>query len=249
MPPPSFDDRRLSFGVAAGSYEQFRPTYPAEAVRWMLDGASGDVHRVADVGAGTGLLTRVLVSFGMSVTACEPDSAMLAQLGTQVPEAAQVSAYAESLPLDDHSVDAVTAAQAWHWFDKPAAAAEFARVLRPGGVVGLVWNIRDDRVAWMARLSELIDGEDSMRSSRSDAWAEIESVLPGVERRDVEHVVSMTPDQLVGLVSTFSYVRLRADRDAVLDSVRALVASHPDTAGLDVVDVPYVTAAYRARPS
>ena len=143
--------------------------------------------------------------------------------------------------------DAITAAQAWHWFDKPAAAAEFVRVVRPGGVIGLFWNVRDDRVPWMDALSDIVEGEDSMRATRSDALAEIAAVHPGVERGDFPHTAAMSPEAVVGLVSTFSYVRLRTDADDVYAAVRTLLATHPDTAGRDVVEVPYLCAAYRVR--
>lgn len=245
MTGPTFDDRRLSFGAAASSYADLRPTYPVEAVRWILDAARRPVAEVADVGAGTGAFTRLLVELGLTVTAFEPDPGMLAELAARVPSVDRVVSLAEHLPLDDDSVDAVTVAQAWHWFDKPAAAREFVRVVRPGGVIGVLWNIRDDRVPWMSELSDIVAGEDSMRASRADALAEIQAVHPAVERADFEHAVPMSPDAIVGLTSTFSYVRLRPDSDVVYAAVRELLATHPDTAGRDVVDVPYVTATYR----
>jgi SAM-dependent methyltransferase len=242
---PGFDDRRLSFGAAASEYAAHRPTYPAAAVSWVMAAATRPVREVADVGAGTGAFSRVLASLGYDVTAFEPDPAMLAELARGLPQARGVVSHAESLPLGDAAVDAVTAAQAWHWFDKPAAAREFVRVVRPGGVIGLLWNVRDDRVSWMAGLSDIVDGEDSMRATRSDALLEIEAVHPGVERADFAHTVAMTPDAVVGLVGTFSYVRLRSDADEVYAAVRELLATHPETAGRTSIEVPYVTATYR----
>jgi SAM-dependent methyltransferase len=249
MTRPDFEERRLSFGAEAASYADHRPTYPDEAVSWILAGATRDVHEVADVGAGAGALTRLLVQRGLAVTAYDADGAMLAELERRVGGVPTVVSPAEDLQLDDAAVDALLVAQAWHWFDKPAAAAEFVRVVRPGGVIGLLWNVRDSRAPWMGELSTLIDGEDSMRASRTEAMAEIAAVHPGVEHRDVAHTVAMTPDQLLGLLSTFSYVRLREDRDDVYAAVRTLLATHEDTRGLDVIEVPYVTATYRiARP-
>jgi SAM-dependent methyltransferase len=244
---PGFDDRRLSFGAAAAAYARHRPSYPVAALRWVFDAAVGQVRRVADVGAGTGALTRVLLEMGLEVTATEPDAEMLDELARTMPAVPRSRSRAERLALTDASVDAVTVGQAWHWFDKPAAAAEFTRVVRPGGVIGLLWNVRDDRVPWMGALSDLIDGEDSMRASRADALTEIASVHPGVVRADFPHTVAMTPEEVVGLVSTFSYVRLREDSDDVYAAVRNLLATHEDTAGLDVVEVPYLSAAYRIR--
>ena len=81
-------------------------------------------------------------------------------------------------------------------WDNPAASREFVRVVRPGGVIGLLWNVRDDRVPWMGRMSDIVDGEDSMRASRTDALAEIREVHPDVEQRDFSHVVVMTPEDM-----------------------------------------------------
>ena len=245
MSEPTFEDRRLSFGAEAATYARHRPGYPPEAVRWVLAGATRPVVDVADVGAGTGALTRVLVGLGLRVTAYEPDPGMLDELGRRDPDVPRHVAHAEHLPLADAAADAVTVAQAWHWFDKLAAGAEFVRVVRPGGVIGLLWNVRDDRVPWMADMSDIVGGEDSMRADRTDALAEIAAVHPGVERADFPHSLSMTPEQIVALASTFSYVRLRPDSEAVYAELRTLLATHPDTAGRAVVAVPYVTAAYR----
>jgi SAM-dependent methyltransferase len=245
MSGPTFDDRRLSFGVDAATYAAFRPGFPPEAARWILAAATRPVVDVADVGAGTGAFTRVLVGLGLSVTAYEPDAGMLDQLAHGLPDVPRHLASAEHLPLEDASLDALTAAQAWHWFDKPAAAAEFRRVVRPGGVIGLLWNIRDDTVDWVGAMSDIVDGEDSMRTSRVDALAEIRAVHPEVERGDFAHTVAMTPADVVGLSSTFSYVRLRPDSAEVYAALRDLLATHPQTRGRALIDVPYVCAAYR----
>jgi SAM-dependent methyltransferase len=249
MSGPTFDDRKLSFGSDAANYAAFRPGFPPEAARWILAAATRPVVDVADVGAGTGAFTRVLVGLGLAVTAYEPDQGMLDELGRSLPDVPRQVASAEHLPLDDASVDAVTAAQAWHWFDKPAAGDEFRRVVRPGGVIGLLWNVRDDTVGWMGAMSDIVDGEDSMRASRVDAEAEIRAVHPEVERADFGHTVAMTPEDIVRLASTFSYVRLRPDSADVYAALRDLLATHPETGGRETIDVPYVCAAYRiARP-
>ncbi len=249
MSEPTFDDRKMSFGAAAASYAAFRPGFPPEAARWILAAGTRPVVDVADVGAGTGAFTRVLAGLGLRVEAYEPDPGMLDELARGLQDVPRHLARAEHLPLGDESVDAVTAAQAWHWFDKPAAAVEFRRVVRPGGVIGLLWNIRDDRVAWMGAMSDIVDGEDSMRASRVDALAEIRAVHPEVERADFAHTVAMTPEDIVRLSSTFSYVRLRPDAADVYAALRELLATHPETRGRDLIDVPYVCATYRiARP-
>ena len=122
---------RLSFGASAELYDAARPRYPLAAVRWMLGPAA---CRVADVGAGTGIFTRLVAGLGHDVVGVEPDPRMRSRFVASSPGLDVVAGSAESLPLASESVDAVTAAQAVHWFDGPRAFPEIARVLRPGGV-------------------------------------------------------------------------------------------------------------------
>ena len=145
-----------SFAQVADSYERGRPSYPDEAVRWLVGDEPLDV---VDLGAGTGKLTSVLVALGHRVTAIEPLPEMLELLPAAAPGAKAVLGNAEVIPLPDAYADVVTAAQAFHWFDLDVALPEIARVLRPDGQLALVWNVRDDSEAWVAQLSELIGSE------------------------------------------------------------------------------------------
>jgi SAM-dependent methyltransferase len=129
--------RALSFGSVAAEYAALRPGYPADAVAFLV-GDGG--RRVLDVGAGTGLLTEVVLGAGHDVTAVDPSPEMLAELVARLPAVTAAVGSAEALPVDDASVDAVVAGQAAHWFDPAPAAREIRRVLRPGGVLGLIWN-------------------------------------------------------------------------------------------------------------
>ncbi|HEY1178985.1 MAG TPA: class I SAM-dependent methyltransferase, partial [Phytomonospora sp.] len=139
------DDRyALSFGQAADAYDAIRPTYPREAVTWAL---GAKPVTVADLGAGTGILSRLLADEGHHVIAVDPDEQMLDALRAKSPAVADArTGDAEHIPLADGSVDAVTAGQAYHWFDPERAHPEIARVLRPGGVFVPIWNIRDGSV-------------------------------------------------------------------------------------------------------
>ena len=140
----------------AQRYERGRPAYADEAVDWMVDSmglASGD--RVADVAAGTGKLTRALRTRNLEVVPVEPLSAMLEPLVGSQPT--PVMAIAEALPLADDSMAGITVGQAMHWFDKERAAAEFRRVLRPGGRLGLIWNARERSQPYMDELWSIMD--------------------------------------------------------------------------------------------
>src|SRR5579859_8118452 len=132
--------RGLSFGPAADLYDSVRPAYPREAVEWAL---GTPPLRVVDLGAGTGILTRVLLGIGYEVLPVEPDPAMRAKLAATTPGVEPLDGRAESIPLPDGSTDAIVAGQAYHWFDRDAAHREAARVLRPGGVFAPIWNVRD----------------------------------------------------------------------------------------------------------
>jgi ubiquinone/menaquinone biosynthesis C-methylase UbiE len=109
-----------------------------------------------DLGAGTGKFTPLLVATGASVVAVEPVDAMRAQLLSNLPTVTALAASAQALPLADASVDAVLCAQAFHWFATPAALREIGRVLKVGGKLGLVWNVRDESVDWVAAITRII---------------------------------------------------------------------------------------------
>jgi SAM-dependent methyltransferase len=239
-----------SFGQAADLYDSIRPAYPREALEWMLGDASKDV---VDVGAGTGLLTRGMIALGHRVTAVDPDTQMLAKLTASSPGlTAAHEGTAEALPLPDGSADVITAGQAFHWFDRPKALPELRRVLKPGGVLAPVWNMRDESVDWVARLTEIV-GNSRGELTPTDATA------PGyfapefgeVESRAFRHGKPLDRDGLIRLVQSRSYY-LTADTERqreLTERVGDLVDTHPDLAGRDTFEMPYVTWAFRAHPA
>ncbi|CAN5620733.1 class I SAM-dependent methyltransferase [soil metagenome] len=136
-------NRALTFGHVADEYDRWRPSYPAAAVDWLAPAAPA---RVADVGAGTGKLTSLLVARGLVVEAVEPDKRMLAVLARNNPTARRHHSVSTAVPVEDASLDAVLVADAWHWFDDDETIAELRRVLRPGGWLGLVWHVAAEPV-------------------------------------------------------------------------------------------------------
>lgn len=145
-------DRALSFDAVAGQYDAARPGYPPvlfDAVE-ELSGRPLRGSRVVDVGAGTGIATRLLRERGADVTAVEPGPGMAAQLRRTLPDTALVRAFGDALPIADASVDLVTYAQSWHWTDPARSVPEALRVLRPGGALALWWNVADSAVPWVA---------------------------------------------------------------------------------------------------
>jgi SAM-dependent methyltransferase len=235
--------RGLSFGPAADLYDSIRPTYPPEAVHWALGPAP---RTVVDLGAGTGILTRVLLGLGYEVLPVEPDRAMRAKLAATTPGVEPLDGRAEAVPVPDGSVDAVIAGQAYHWFDQDAAHAEAARVLRPDGVLAPVWNVRDHEVRWVRELTRI--AEDVRDHDGGVFNGEIEHDFGPdfgpVERARFRHETPMTADRLVRLVASRSYyITATPEKQASIEAaVRELAAGLPETFAM-----PYVTVAYRAR--
>lgn len=199
---------------------------------------------VIDLGAGTGKLTRALVALGHRVTAVEPLDEMRAELEAVLPGVHAVVGSAEAMPLADASADVVTSAQAFHWFDHDNALPEIARVLRPGGRVALVWNSRDDRDPWMARLSAII-GNESIQESDVVPVLDASGLFGPVDTALFAFEQILDRDGLLDLVLSRSYLaKLPApEREPVLDAVGAL---HDETAGGEGVRLAYVTECFRA---
>jgi SAM-dependent methyltransferase len=241
MDERTFHTRRLSFGAVADHYDRVRPSYPEAAVGWILGAAPA---RVLDLGAGTGLLTRVLIELGHEVIAVEPDARMRAVCAARTPDATVVEGSAEAIPVSDGSVDGVVAGQSYHWFAGADGHAEIARVLRPGGFFGPLWNLRDETVEWVDRLSALVSREDGSSHQGSLAADAFGAAFGPVEGAVFAHMRGHTTESLVELALSRSYVLTASPerRKEVEVGVRALAAELPQP-----FDLPYVTRAYRAR--
>jgi len=246
-------ERALSFGAVADDYDRFRPGPPLEAVRWLLPSACG---LVVDVGAGTGALTRLLVERAERVVAVEPDARMAAVLADRVPRAEIRSGSAERVPLAGGEADAVLASSMWHWVDEPAAVAEAARVLRPGGVLGVLWSGPDRERGWMADVlgptrgalqGRILGPPGAHMSRRHELHLPPDAPFAEPEHRVVDWSIDLSPDELVGLAGTFSTViRLPAsERREVSDLVAAVVSTHPALRERDRIEVPMRCSCWR----
>lgn len=242
------DEMATSFGAQASAYEAGRPGYPVEAVAWLLEFVRSGHHRprVVDVGAGTGKLTRVVAALGAETIAVEPDTEMLAELHTAVPGIPTFVGTAERMPLPDASVDAVVLGQAWHWVDVPAASREAARVLRPGGVLGLIWNIRDKNVPWVTRMSEIMHGSTA-EVMLAEGDPAIDAPFALAEAGEWRWSRPITREGLFAMAHSRSYVITAApDERARIDAGLSKLFDEIGAVGDTVVELPYVTRAYRA---
>jgi SAM-dependent methyltransferase len=225
------EEAARGFQRGADAYERGRPTYPPEVVTWLSQELElGPGRTVLDVAAGTGKLTRELVASGATVIAVEPVPAMRAVLERVVPEARALDGTAEALPIDDGALDAVTAASAFHWFDGPAAAAEFHRVLRAGGRVALLWNRRRLDQPIHRAVDEII-GQYRRRSPshhRGEWRQPLESagLFAPVAERLVAFEQVLDADRFVDRFSSISFVAALPDgqREHVLERLRAVAA-------------------------
>jgi SAM-dependent methyltransferase len=238
----------FAFGAVAAAYDRFRPSYPVDAVRWAVGGPAP--RRVIDLGAGTGILTRVLLGAGYETVPVEPDPGMRAQLAASTPGVTALAGFAEAVPLPDAGADAVVAGQAYHWFDRRRAHPEIARLLRPGGHFGVLWNHRDDSEPWVAELSRVSHDYPENRGGFDPApTLKLTGPLFGpVERAEFTFRTTHTPDSLLAMVATRSYYLVATpERRAEIDAgVRELTATHPALAGRETFELPYRVIAYRA---
>jgi SAM-dependent methyltransferase len=234
-----------SFELVADVYERARPGYPAEAVAWITDRLDVRPGRtVLDLGAGTGKLTRALLTTGAHVIAVEPGDEMRARLEQAAAGAEALRGAAEAIPLLDGSVDAITVGQAFHWFRHDEAIPELHRVLRPGGGVALVWNSRDPDNPLQKEIGELIAPFVPPGRPDAEEWPLPlrESELFGpLEEKRFSFVEELNPDTLAERIASVSFVAAApAEARRELDAAVRRVADRLD----GLVAFPYVTRAY-----
>ena len=253
------EDVATSFGAVADSYDRVRPGPPAEALDWLVPAGCG---LAVDLAAGTGLFTRALLGRARQVTAVEPDARMRAVLAQQSPQVRVLAGRGEEMPLPDGCADALFVSTAWHWLDPERAVPEIARVLRPGGRLGVIWTSRDRREDWVAELDLLrlpgIDGPPSTGRprTRDDVRARLQK----------EHSVTLPDDAEfgAGAAASFGFTRAlpvddvvewlatnssfitasAADRAAGLDRCRAALLRQ--TGGDDIIEMPMRSWCWRA---
>lgn len=238
-----------AFRTGGAAYARLRPSYPRELVDWLVGPPARLGAPVADVGAGTGKLTEVLLALGHQVIAIEPSPGMLAELVAAYPAVAARPGTGEATGLADAAVGAVCYAQAWHWVDPAAASAEAARILRPGGTLGLVWTYLaggDPGVAAVeAAMHALHDGP----GEHDESFARVRGPFGDLDRREVTWSMPSTTAALAQLVTTRSYYLARPERERAYlrRTVAQAVEAHFGPIGDAPIEVPYATVAYRYR--
>jgi SAM-dependent methyltransferase len=241
----------LGYQRAAADYERVRPSYPTRALGALADALDlGPGKLVADVGAGTGKFTRLLALTGARVIAVEPVAAMRSRLAELLPQVTVAEGLAEATGLPDGVVDAVVAAQAWHWFNPAAALAETERITHGGGRLGLVWNTLDETVPWVAEYSRIYRQwrTDAVPGHRDGTWRRFFGTLPGWTPLSEEHVPNpyvTDREGVLGQALTSSVIStLDADsRTQVRRELESVLDRHAESRG-DRIEIPYVTDLY-----
>ncbi len=244
--------RALSFGAVADAYDRYRPAPPGEAVDWVLPTNAVDV---LDLGAGTGAVTRLLRErVPGKVVAAEPDARMRAVLVRRVPDVLTVGARAEALPFADATFDAVVVSSAWHWMDLGLTVPEAARVLRPGGCLGVLWNGPARDIEWVAELlgprRERV-GPSSDHAKRHRVEPPPDAPFTTPETTVITWSMPMTRDVLVGLAGTYSAVITRPaeERAEILRRVEKLVIDHAGFGNGTTVQLPMRCRCWRVTRS
>ena len=238
---------RVGFEAASDVYERGRPGYQEDLVAFVVERARiREGTRVLDLAAGTGKFTRELVQLGATCVAVEPSASMREMLTRLVPGVPVIAGLGEAIPLRTRSMEAVVVAQAFHWFDPPVALAEIARVLRPGGVLSLVWNERDERDPVMKELSRMTSWDRCMPYPVGMDFSPIidASHCFGPVTRSLFHFTQPLDRQaLVDQVASRSYVRVLPDDERA--SFLAEVAAFAGTLEEPIM-MPYNTQLFTA---
>ncbi|KXU30490.1 SAM-dependent methyltransferase [Sphingobium sp. 22B] len=247
-------EKSRGYETGAADYVGGRPGYPPEAAAWLRDVLGvGPGRTTLEVGAGTGKFIPLLRKCGGRIIAVEPIDAMRAQLIHDFGEVEALAGAADSIPLPDGSVDAIVCAQAFHWFATAAAVQEMRRVLVPGGRLGLIWNGRDESVAWVAQLSAIIDPwEGDTPRYRTGQWR---SAFPApgfafVEERHARNRHVGSAEQVIvqrSLSVSFIAALAAGQREEVERQVRALIAHTPELANRAEIAFPYETSMFAYR--
>lgn len=252
--PDVHKSARVGFARDVGAYADGRPSYPGEVSTWLRDDLGLGVGKLAvDLGAGTGKFIPVILGSGARAVAVEPSNAMLRFMSRLFKDVDLIAGSAFRIPLPDCYADAVVCAQSFHWFGVDQASGEVQRVLKLGGGLGLVWNVRDESVKWVREISDVIDpyvGETPR--FRRFRWSQMlaRHGFSPITRRTFKYLHVGSPDDVIlKRVLSISFIAsLEADKKAeVVEKLMRIIRNTPALNGGRSIGFPYITRAYSCR--
>jgi SAM-dependent methyltransferase len=231
-----------SFQDGGEHYHRVRPGYPDDSADWLIPAGA---RTAADIGAGTGKFTALLVERGLSVSAVDPSVDMLEQLRRAYPGVQALAGTAEATGLPEAAFDVVSVAQAWHWCDPLRASTEISRILKPHGVLGLIWNQLDTSVPWVHRLSRIMHAGDV---HKPDFHPKIGPEFTSLESHLTRWEDPVTPDDILELAKSRSYYLAAndANRAKVTGNLAWYLHEHLGHAEGERLQLPYLTQTWRA---
>ncbi|HEY7659877.1 MAG TPA: class I SAM-dependent methyltransferase [Actinomycetota bacterium] len=246
-------DAVRGFEAAVEHYRRGRPGYPDDAVAYLVRELRLEPGcELVELGAGTGKLTELLVLSGARIVAVEPLPVMREALRLACPTVEVLDGTGERIPVADASADAVVAAQSFHWFDGDRALPEIHRVLREGGQLALMWNVRDEASDWSERLTAIFDrlaGPDAprYRTGRWRAAFERTELFGPLHHQVAYHVHTVTREAFIDRVLSVSYVATATpeERERVLAEVNEMLDTDPELRGRSEIIMPYRTDVFR----
>lgn len=244
----------VGFDREAAAYDRGRPGYPKEVFDFLENHFGWTpAAKIVDLAAGTGKFTRGLIDRGLQVTAVEPVLGMRERFSENFPGVPALEGTAERLPFAGESIDGVTVAQAFHWFDGARALPELHRVLKPGSPLVMVWNRRDSNEGWLKDLAALLETpRDTTPSYASGKWKtafETTALFEPLQKRDFGHVVRNDRASFIDRVRSISFVGAMspADQKRFLDQIKNLLDTAPETKGRAEFDIPHRTEVWWTR--
>lgn len=238
----------VGFHATSLSYERGRPLYPSAAIDFLAHTFQlTPDSAIMDLGAGTGKFTRLLTERGLNVTAVEPIEGMRAVFADVLPNVPMLDGTAESIPLPDSSVDVIFSAQAFHWFDGLKTLPELARVLKPGGGLGLIWNHKVSPTAWIQALIDLIAPYGTtVPHSDTLEWQVAFNTLPlftPIEKASFSYTVTYTLETLKHYFRSLSFIGALSDTEqtTLLTQMETILQNYPEVYIQDAYPYPYMT--------
>jgi ubiquinone/menaquinone biosynthesis C-methylase UbiE len=234
----------------AQDYDKGRPDYPQAIVPILTNALHLQPgNMVLDLAAGTGKLTKALKNTGVCLYAVEPVAEMRAVFSKQFPEIPIMEGQAEAIALPPGTVDTVVVGTAFHWFEGEKALNEIARVLKPGGSLGLVWNVFDIEVEWVKQIGLVLQKYEKNTIPTKHKWEEAfqkNASFSALKHLRYTYSYQGNAQDVIARLCSAKVMGILSQekREQLVNEVLAVLQTHPDTQGKESFDIPYRVEIY-----